>query len=543
MDPQQQDVEMAQPSAEDLVAMPVRAPPTRVTLDANDLTKEIVDSKKVQVPQEPEKKRKVILFIAQSHKKLLIDLKLSAEALNLSIGDQVHNILFTGYTILRQRANGTNGTLAARIGSAAYQVTAPGATYNITKQNVEEILVAQAALAGLEFKKYAQDDPGNWYGIANPLLNFLSGFALRRKELRLGHHIMPVGKKNNKEEVVNLSQFGIYGCHHILCEGVSFPPEKRASMPQTLGPIATLLCYLKSDRMYEKKWEVAVKRAFAHFPDIDTVMSVLKAKIPSEGRSLVTLICDIALITTTRQATRMFPPPAAFSYIFTQPEHKVSGSVYKTTNLIPNFNFSGHGAWAFYKIFQSIQWTMYLNINDESIAKQICYHSMFGTFKEDLSLLSQITTQANWYTREQMAGAFKKANTEGKKVTFDPVEQKYFSKLAQANMTGLLTTSYSQMSSLPCFSGKTKRKFADAFFDHLAETSGRTMGGKSMQALIATYSQIKEELRQYLEKNDGKITTGTTEWYNMNDITVTLVPLVPVNITPETTGKFFLGKN
>lgn len=56
-----------------------------------------------------------------------------------------------------------------------------------------------------------------------------------------------------------------------------------------------------------------------------------------------------------------------------------------------HFNFSGHGAFAFYKIFMSRKWKMSLNDATDSQAKQICYHSMFGTFKEDFGILSQIT--------------------------------------------------------------------------------------------------------------------------------------------------------
>lgn len=89
-------------------------------------------------------------------------------------------------------------------------------------------------------------------------------------------------------------------------------------MAQTVGPLTALLCYIKSDRRFSEKWSVACKRAMAHFPDIDTVLTLIREKDPTEIRPLITLLADIALIVTTRQANRMFPPPAAFSYIFTR---------------------------------------------------------------------------------------------------------------------------------------------------------------------------------------------------------------------------------
>lgn len=200
----------------------------------------------------------------------------------------------------------------------------------------------------------------SWYGIANPLLNFLSGFALRRKELRLGHHHAPIEKKNNLQKDASLAQYGISGVHHPLCEGVSFPPEKRASMPQTVGPITAPLCYMKAERKYSQKWEVAVKRVFAHFPEIDTIIQMLRDKSPSEVRTLISLICDVALIVTTRQATRMFPPPAAFSYIMNR-SHTIKGQTFNKDILLKNFNFSGHGAFVFYKVFMGLDWKLNLN--------------------------------------------------------------------------------------------------------------------------------------------------------------------------------------
>lgn len=45
----------------------------------------------------------------------------------------------------------------------------------------------------------------------------------------------------------------------------------------------------------------------------------------------------------------MFPPLAAFSYIFTDKEHRVENSEYE--NQKSTGKFSGHGAFIFYKIF------------------------------------------------------------------------------------------------------------------------------------------------------------------------------------------------
>nr|XP_012152155.1 PREDICTED: uncharacterized protein LOC105664042 isoform X2 [Megachile rotundata] len=251
---------------------------------------------------------------------------------------------------------------------------------------------------------------------------------------------------------------------------------------------------------------------------------------------------DIALIATTRQAMRMFPPQAAFSYIFTNKSHRVGNSVYNTIDLYGNFNFSGHGAFAFYKVFMSTKWKLNLNGATDSQAKQVCYHSMFGTYKEDLGILSQITNQATWDTREELDRIFQKANTTGTSITFEPVKQKFYSKMSQANQTALLTSSYSQLSSIPCFSGKTKRKFSDAFFDHLMSEKSKASGGRSLQSLMSSYTTLRDKLRKLLEKNQGTLDAGTTGWRRIEDVTPTLEGQEDTDMVIQATGRFFLGK-
>ncbi|CAK9833180.1 hypothetical protein ANTRET_LOCUS9903 [Anthophora retusa] len=197
----------------------------RVVVDANNPEKVVPDTKKPQVPQEVEKKSKVIMFIAHTHRRILG--------------------LFDLFCTRQGSGFGRPGT--------DYKVSFRGREYTKGRDAIHQVVFETAQEQGVPFAHYTQNSPQNWYGIAGPLLNLLSGFAMRRKELRLGHHQMPLVKRENQERVVNVAQYGIYGCHHILCEGISFPPEKRASMPQSLGPLTILLCYLRSERQYSAK--------------------------------------------------------------------------------------------------------------------------------------------------------------------------------------------------------------------------------------------------------------------------------------------------
>lgn len=94
-------------------------------------------------------------------------------------------------------------------------------------------------------------------------------------------------------------------------------------------------------------------------------------------------------------------------------------------------------------------------------AQQVLFHTIFGTYKEDLSILEQITGLGSWNTREEFKDKFQKMSTCGKSVKFKPLTLNMYSKLASANQTSLLATSYLQLCSIPVFSGVRKQHFTE----------------------------------------------------------------------------------
>ncbi|KAK9877656.1 hypothetical protein WA026_019326 [Henosepilachna vigintioctopunctata] len=105
------------------------------------------------------------------------------------------------------------------------------------------------------------------------------------------------------------------------------------------------------------------------------------------------------------------------------------------------FNVSGNGGFYTYSLATHFAWEMEGDMS-EHVAKQICFQSIFGTFKQDLSILSEITNQGTWNTKEDMESCFKKMTTCGKSSKFYPIALKFYSELCSANMTGLLSSSY-----------------------------------------------------------------------------------------------------
>ncbi|KAG5866116.1 hypothetical protein JTB14_038093 [Gonioctena quinquepunctata] len=135
-----------------------------------------------------------------------------------------------------------------------------------------------------------------------------------------------------------------------------------------------------------------------------------------------------------------------------------------------------------------------LPVNNE--ASQIIFHCIFGTYKEDLTILEQITDLGTWNTREYIGNEFKGMRTGGNSVNTKPPQLKYYSKLTAANQTGLLATTYQQVSSVPVFSGKRTQNYKEDFFEQLGRKTGTVSSVKTIPQITATLTEILPDLRK-----------------------------------------------
>lgn len=143
---------------------------------------------------------------------------------------------------------------------------------------------------------------------------------------------------------------------------------------------------LRTENPYRKKYAGAVKRAMAHVPGIADIIEITKnIRNASEVFTLTTLIAEILLVTTSRQATRMFFPLTIFAR-------------YATSAVIKEFNTTGRGGWFLYKLASEGKETFTINsAMEQEKAAQIVFHSIFGTYKEDLGILEKITNVGTWF--------------------------------------------------------------------------------------------------------------------------------------------------
>lgn len=178
--------------------------------------------------------------------------------------------------------------------------------------------------------------------------------------------------------------------------------------------------------------------------------------------------------------------------------------------LLKAFNVSGNGGFYSYNVCTNLRFSMEGHFTEKE-AKQVLFHTIFGTYKEDLSILSQITNQGSWLNRESMGKSFRN-QTSGKHVTFKPIKLIYYAKLASANQTGFLSSSYTQICSAPVFGGARTQHFSQEFFESLCKAVGMVSSAKTIPQVMAALNNILLALIEELRSNGEKLDMRTVNW-------------------------------
>ncbi|CAG9822182.1 unnamed protein product [Phaedon cochleariae] len=154
-------------------------------------------------------------------------------------------------------------------------------------------------------------------------------------------------------------------------------------------------------------------------------------------------------------------------------------------------NFSGKGAFLLWDMFKNDRFIMNGEWTQDEAA-QVMYHCTFGTFKEDLGILGEMTNQGNWFTREDLGGS-------------------------------------------------RNVRFSEEFFENISKKLGGSSGGRTIQQLTSSLSDLLDKLLQKLRNDGGLMEMGTTSWFLMEDTDEEKIQ-TPSNFEASARGKFFLGK-
>nr|QMP82198.1 nucleocapsid protein [Hemipteran orthomyxo-related virus OKIAV191] len=511
--------------------------------------------KRQRIVLNKELRSKVLKAILYAHIRVCKELG-DTQMNHINLSENVSAALLNAHNCLRQATNG-KGSLSSKVGTTTFCYIDPTNIVrecSINKDRMEEILKSCLNVFGLRYTPQAE-----WIGIASPMFAFIVGFKARRQELRIGNSDLPVSKGGTGATTITntipISEFGLTQAHNVLLEGITYAPNLKSMMAQSLGPMTALIMLARnSNGVYANKWEEAVLRDFMNIPEIGACIGVVKTSPVSQLRPLFRTLADILLITGSRAANRMFFP--GFCLVRTLLNEGTINSVYdasetagvlgtvldtSSTDWIESLSFSGFKGFELYQKMARITWKMDrpLTCTNADMAKQVFFHAVFGTYKEDLGILKWMTeSEPTFYNRKQLSPFFGKHDSGF--VNFSPYALKRWSKLASAQQTDFLGTSSSQIIADSTLGGKRSRNWGDDFFKHLDSdaTTGAFTGNRNLTGLLGQYTALLSKLRNQLDRRGRCAVVGTVDWYRFElneDGTHVKDPEIPVE-----SGSYFI---
>lgn len=283
-----------------------------------------------------------------------------------------------------------------------------------------------------------------------------------------------------------------------------------------------------------------MKRDLVHIPNALNLCNAMQGKRAEEVAPALSAFADVVLLAGSRNAQRAFFPLSFIMYAVASVAQLARVNAIRGVPPISSadVDFSGKGMWNIYKLCSNKPWKIETAMDDVSAA-QVVYHSIFGTQNEDLGVLQAVTNvKSPWKLRSEIADKFRSQGKAKKAINLP--QQVLYAKMAQANMTGMLTESAFQIRSKQVFAGKRVVNYIDAFYKHMSSDAPQSIqGGMTLHALAAFYRSLKVELMT--KKEDNPI-HGTVEWREMAGLTAnTQVAISPIVVRES--GRYFCGRS
>nr|UAJ23565.1 nucleoprotein [Granville quaranjavirus] len=315
------------------------------------------------------------------------------------------NLIYNLHQAKRQEMNEGSGSAKTKFASnAGLSIEVHSSSHTFTNDQLKGFY--NRAMNTVKFKK---DNYATWGGNVQTILTILACFGERLREVR----IMPVGIVTSKRtvgetvetHVMDFKRMGIKPQHRQFCSGAGFKPFVKSGIAQSLGPLTQVaMLSLSPDDRYARKWVAAVCRTLGYVPDIESVARLLRTGRTGANQGIVSHLANILMIAGGREQRRMTPPLSAFmAYLTRKPKDKPAGFDPKKAE---ELDFSGKGAFSFYKWLMNSDLLYTLNINNAAITRQLLFHAMFGTYVEDFGILTFMTGSTSWMKRSEMNDAF-----------------------------------------------------------------------------------------------------------------------------------------
>lgn len=285
----------------------------RKLVNNDDPSQEIQDTKRLRLEFNKDQKRKSVKALSAMFVFIVTKYRLSLYCLHTSA--QISNAIRTCFNTKRQEVNGTGHLKDHQ--DKPITLNIKGVKREIPRVELIKDIVEVLKWFGLEMIKPKNDEKNHWWGTFMPYLTYTCCWQLRMKELRLGHGVITLKKQKVGEEIVaKVKDFGLKPRHHVLLEGVTFPPEIRATIAQSVGPMTTLITHTKEskDSRYGKKHRDAAARAFAHVPGVEIIVKAVEGTKASESAPLIEALGDLSLLVPARTRRGAYFPLAMFAF-------------------------------------------------------------------------------------------------------------------------------------------------------------------------------------------------------------------------------------
>lgn len=202
---------------------------------------------------------------------------------------------------------------------------------------------------------------------------------------------MPPSKTVDKTH--NIGMYGLNNQHIPLLQGITLPPERRTGILRRPLTQATLLVM---ENKYHSKLTNALKYSTQMLPMHSEIAQCFKeATSPGMTSGVMKELGDILLLTTSRATQKIFMP-LIFAYHLWR--IKAQGQ---------QWSFSGSAMMKLYNaaVSSGVRFTMRSGA-DGPLTAEAVFHSMYGTYLDDLGVLASITNKARWHQRKELNGVF-----------------------------------------------------------------------------------------------------------------------------------------
>lgn len=419
--------------------------------------------------------------------------------IDIDYSDDIAGILSTVFTAMRKKVISVD---------AAAKYLDYKATIETTEISIRDI-VTEAETEGIAFD----------FMMAIPIMNLLTCFKAFFDEVRTGvtkfqvrEEVVrktmkrkpggqgtAVARLKPEEKVQSIGQFGLTNQHIPLLQGITLPPERRTGLMRSLGPLAQCIM-LVNETTYPDKLTQAVKNSLAMLPMAAEIATCLKdARTPGAVQGVLCELGDILLLSTARSTQKIYFPLMFAKYLWS-----IKGDT--------KWNFAGAQMQAFITdkiISKNIKFR--IKTGGEAIhTAEAIFHAMFGTYLEDLGILSQITNNGQWDNRKLISPIFLKRSTKTKQI-IHPITLEKVSKMAQSLLSQNMGNVDPCYATRPSFSGKRRRIFSTPLVTYLK--TGRNISNYSTDPLQLQMSlkSMKDQLVKEMD-NGNLSATGTTKW-------------------------------